>query len=486
MTARTVLGGFCALLMISASAIAQPDSLWSRTFGGSSMDECYSVHQISDGSYILGGYTGSYGAGNRDFWLLKTDADGDSLWTRTFGGMYQDECRSIQQTTDGGYILGGFTYSYGAGSTDFWLLKTDTSGALEWSYTFGGGSLEICYSVQQTTDGGYILGGYTNSFGAGGYDFWFVKTYPGGTEQWSRTFGGSDDDVCWSIQQTSDGGYILGGYTASFGAGSTDFWLVKMDANGAEEWRRTFGGSDEDVCFSVQQTTDGGYILGGYTVPYGVGFSDFWLVKTDASGIEEWNRTFGGSSSEACLSVQQTSDGGYILGGYAASYGAGNADFWLVRADANGDSLWSRTFGGSGQDECRSVQQTTDGGYILGGNTSSYGAGSWDFWLVKTGPDPSAAEPQINLVPVKFALHPNFPNPFNPSTAIRYDVKQTGHVRLAIYNLLGQEVASLVDGQQLAGTHTITWNASNVPSGIYLCRMEADGFAQTRKMLLVK
>ncbi len=375
-------------LVISVLACAQPpDSLWSHTFGGSSYEYCHSVQQTTDGGYILGGHTMSYGAGYSDCWLVKTDTSGTEEWSRTFGGSAYDHCYSVQQTTDGGYILGGSTYSYGAGDRDFWLLKMDANGDTLWTRTFGGSSDDYCHSVQQTTDGGYILGGRTHSYGAGSADFWLVKTDVSGTEEWSNTFGGGGSDWFWSVQQTSDGGYILGGETRSYGAGWDDFWLVKTDSNGDSLWSRTFGGSSYDGCYSIQQATDGGYILGGYTESYGAGHRDFWLVKTDATGTEEWSRTFGGSSHEECQSVQQTSGGGYILGGYTESYGAGSDDFWLVKTDSNGDSLWSRTFGGSGWDNCFSVQQTSGGGYILGGNTSSYGAGTDDFWLVKTGPE---------------------------------------------------------------------------------------------------
>ena len=158
-----------------------------------------------------------------------------------------------------------------------------------WTRTFGGSLSDICYSVQQTTDDGYILGGYTCSFGAGGNDFWLVKVNANGDTLWTRTFGGSGNEYCHSVQQTTDGGYILGGYTGSYGAGMADFWLVKTDANGDSLWSRTFGGSDEDFCYSIQQTTDGGYVLGGYNYTYGAGSNDFWLVKTDENGTEEWS-----------------------------------------------------------------------------------------------------------------------------------------------------------------------------------------------------
>jgi len=256
-----------------------------------------------------------------------------------------------------------------------------------WSRTFGGSENDWGYSGQQTSDGGYILFGTTRSYGAGEYDFWLIKTDSEGNKQWERTFGGSDIDWGWSVQQTKDGGYILLGYTESYGTGKEDFWLIKTDAYGNKEWDRTFGGSESDWGSSVQQTKDGGYILLGYTESYGTGKEDFWLIKTDSQGNKEWDRTFGGSEADWGTSVQQTADGGYILLGDTVSYGAGSADFWLIKTDSQGNKQWAKTFGGSETEWGSSVQQTEDGGYILLGGTASYGAGGLDFWLIKYCPE---------------------------------------------------------------------------------------------------
>jgi hypothetical protein len=254
----------------------------------------------------------------------------------------------------------------------------------EWVKTFGGSEDDSGSSVQQTSDGGFILVGYTASFGAG--DVWLIKTDANGNKLWDRTFGGRGPDWGWSVQQTRDGGFILVGSTASFGAGEGDVWLIKTDASGNIEWDRTFGGSNRDKGYSVQQTRDGGFILVGTTASFGAGGADVWLIKTDADGNKLWDRTFGGSGWDEGSSVQQTSDGGFIIVGSTESLGAGWADVWLIKTDADGNKLWDRTFGGSMVDRGYSVQQTSDGGFIIVGATTSFGAGDYDVLLIKSRP----------------------------------------------------------------------------------------------------
>jgi hypothetical protein len=368
-----------ALILIGSVSIVSAQTSWWRTYGGTGNDYGYSVRQTADGGFIVAGST--FGAGLDDVYLIKTNASGDTLWTRTYGGTDYDEGYSVQQTSDGGYIVAGPT---GGTFGDVYLIKVNASGDTVWTRTYGGTSSDLGYSVQQTSDSGYITAGYTYSFGAGNADVYLVKTDASGDTVWTRTYGGTDHDFGWSVQQTADSGYIIAGRTASFGAGNYDVYLIKTDASGNALWTRTYGGTSGDYGRSVQQTADGGYVIAGYTSSFGAGDMDVYLIKTNSSGDTLWTRTFGGTDEDWGRSVQQTADGGYIVTGGTCSLGAGYFDAYLIKTNAYGDTLWTRTYGGTGADWGESVQQTADGGYIVAGTAESVGVGSANVYLIKT------------------------------------------------------------------------------------------------------
>ncbi|MFC1852478.1 hypothetical protein ACFL27_19955, partial [candidate division CSSED10-310 bacterium] len=356
-----------------------------KTFGGTETEWSLSVQQTTDSGYIIAGTTDSYGAGMSDVYLIKTDENGTELWSRTYGGSNIEFGGSVQQTTDGGYIIAADTYSFGAGAVDVYLLKTDENGNELWSQTFGGiRDDDWGYSVLQTADGGYIFAGTTKSFGAGNYDIYLLKTDGNGAEVWFQTFGGTEADIGSCVQQTAEGGFIVVGSSASFGAGADDVYLIKTDGNGTELWSQTFGGIQAEYGGTVQQTADRGFIIAGSTASYGAGADDVYLLKTDENGNELWSQTFGGTGIDHGSWVQQTTAGGYIITGTTTSIGAGEGDVYLLKTNGTGTELWSRTFGGTGSDRGSSVQQTADGGYIISGTTASYGAGDSDIYLIKT------------------------------------------------------------------------------------------------------
>ena len=350
-------------------------SQWARTYGDTGEEEWPRyICQTNDGGYIVAGITDSFGAGNSDFWILKLDSEGLVEWQNTYGGSGDDYAASIRQTSDGEYIVSGETNSFGAGGDDSWILKLDSAGNVNWQYTYGGTGYDYPASIQQTSDGGYIVAGDTDSFGAGGSDFWIVKLDSAGSVDWQSTYGGTSDDWANSIQETSDGGYIVAGDTVSFGAGGSDFWVLKLDSAGNVNWQYTYGGTGDDFDTFIQQTSDGGYIAAGFTDSFGAGSNDIWVLKLDSNGIVEWQKTYGGTNDEYCLysPIQETGDSGYILGGMTLSFGAGSADFWALKLDSNGIVEWQKTYGGTSVDFGQSIQQTSDGGYIFSGDSNSF------------------------------------------------------------------------------------------------------------------
>ena len=339
---------------------------WENTFDKiGDYDVGNSIQQTSDGGYIIAGdtYFGLQKYYNSDIYLIKIDANGNKLWDKTFGDSGFDNSYSVQQTTDGGYIIAGGTTSFTNGDYDVYLVKTDANGNELWNKTFGSSGEDMGRSVQQTTDSGYIITGFTD--GNCSDEVYLVKTDVNGNEIWNKTFGGTGFDEGYSVQQTNDGGYIISGKTLYFD--DYNVYLIKTDSNGNELWNKTFGGFQEDVGNSIQQTSDGGYIITGSTLSFGNGGIDVYLIKTDSNGNELWNKTFGGIQEDVGKSVQQTSDGGYIIAGGTKSSGNGDYDVYLVKTDANGNELWNKTFGGVWEDMGNSVQQTTDSGYIIVG-----------------------------------------------------------------------------------------------------------------------
>lgn len=344
---------------------------WAKTFGTPYGSGQY-VEQTSDGGYIVAG--SSQGASAPEIWVLKLNPDGTAAWNTRYGGQYGSWPYSIQQTSDGGYIVAGTTLSYGKGSYDVWVLKLDESGTVVWQKTYGDTGDDRAYSVQQTSDGGYIVAGRTNSFGASGGDAWILKLDPNGNVVWQNTYGGTGGDEADTIQQTTDGGYIVAGQTLSFGVGQNDAWILKLDANGNVEWQKHYGNAYHQYAYFVRQTSDGGYIVAGDDDSSGLGNYKyhFWVMKLDGSGNVSWQKTYAGSTAtDSAWSIQQTTDGGYIVAGQYNTGGTVGTtiDIWVLKLDASGNVVWQKAYDTTGNDYAYSIQQTSDGGYVVGGWT---------------------------------------------------------------------------------------------------------------------
>ena len=380
---------FVTALAVSGSvgtvAAQEPGSeSFNETFDRDVFDTFESVSETSDGGYVLAGSTGKLTPGSDDALLIKTDENGNTEFDKTYGGPNLDQVRSVTETSDGGYALTGRTESFASDGFDAWLIKTDSDGNEQFNKTFDREDGDEVNSVVQTSDGGYALAGTTQSLGSGTGDGWLIKTDSDGNEEFDRTYGGSEFEAWESITETAEGGYALAGRTESFGSGDSDAWLVETDASGTVQFNETYGGTQFEAANSVAQTEDDGYVLGGETRSFGSGISDAWLVKTDASGTEQFSETYGGADVDEARSVAETS-GGYALAGSTKSFGSGDFDAWLVETDESGTEQFNQTYGGSAEEVAYSVVETSEGGYALGGYTFSFGSViDSDAWLIET------------------------------------------------------------------------------------------------------
>jgi uncharacterized delta-60 repeat protein len=304
---------------------------WEKRYERIGEDCANSIQQTNDGGYIVAGISSS--ENNTDILIMKLNSSGNISWAKTYDKELLDTAYSIQQTNDGGYIVAGYSYSSLNGS-DFLVMKLNPNGSISWAKTYDNGVLDIARSIQQTNDGGYIVAGYTNSFGDSGEDFLVMKLNPDGSISWAWTYHNEFFDNAFSIQQTNDGRYIVAGYTNSFGDSGEDFLVMKLNPDGNRVWAKTYGGTDEDFAYSIQQT-DNGYIVAGYTKSFGADAKDFWVLKLDLNGVIQWQKTYGGTDEDFAYSIQQT-DNGYIVAGYTKSFGADAKDFWVLSLKSDG------------------------------------------------------------------------------------------------------------------------------------------------------
>lgn len=360
------------------------EAVWEKAFGGSNADYGMSVKETSDYGFIAVGSTRSYGYGMNDIYLIKTNPSGDTIWSRTYGGEFEDGGNSIQETDDGGYIIAGYTDSFGAGSDDVYVIRTNSNGDTIWTKTYGGTSADKGREIQKTSDGGYIITGETQSFGSPLYsDVYIIKTDDNGNIVWEKTYGGDGRDFGCSIAISGNGSIVIAGYSNSFGSGDIDVYLLKLDEDGDTLWTKTYGRDDADFAYSVQETYNGQYIISGATHSSAGGDMDFYLIKTDANGDTLWTKSYGGMNSEISYSIIETSKRNYILVGNTESFGVGYSDIYLVETDRNGNLIWDETYGGDGIEICYSIEEVSGAGFILMGSTTSFGSGNQDAYMIK-------------------------------------------------------------------------------------------------------
>ena len=502
--AMKISGLFIAfILFIYGNLFTQePDTLWSKIHSISpqgDIDEGRYVRQTLEGGYIITGSCVPNGLlSHIDLLLLKTDDSGNILWTKTYDRNYIEDGFSVEQTSDGGYIIGGraVTGVYPVVEppySDVWILKTDINGDTLWTRTYGGSENEYCTSIQQTPDMGYIMVGTMNSeYCYPKYEIneeyepdtsmaWLIKTGPDGDILWTKTYLERSYGNC--VTQTSDGGYIIVGWIFPDEQDiQSDVLLIKTDSSGDTVWTKIIGEEDYDAGFCVRQTADG-YVIVGQTKPKGSPY-DALLIKTDLSGEVLWIKKFGGERSDACFSVEASHDGFFITGTTNGNWWVHTGDMWVFETDSNGNLLWEKIYDIRLSDFAFNGIQTSDDSYVVTGMTSTGFGG--DLWLAKLGWVPTSIDNNHSGIS-GFFLYQNYPNPFNPSTTIAFDLPKTSKVTLKIFNILGEEVTTLVSDRLSAGSYTYEWSRPvGMASGVYFYRLDTDQYVQTRKMILMR
>lgn len=428
-------------------------------------------------------------------YFLYAQTAPDTLWTKHFGGIHEDSSTCIRENSDSSLIIIGTTDQTGNGMNDIWLIKTDENGNMLWDKTFGGNQNDFSIMGQQTADGGFIIAGTTESFGNGMRDFWLIKTDADGNEEWNQTYGTAENDRTQYVEQTSDGGYVVTGGTGNFENNNQDVWLIKTDENGNLEWQQTYGGNGNEKTYTVHQETDGNYILAGLTSSYGNGMYDAYLIKTDSLGNEIWSYVYGTDVLDYCYSIDITSDGDFILGGLTNATANGDVDVLAMKISDSGDEIWTKNIGLTGDDPAIFIEQTKDGGYVLAGYTNSFGNGHNDVYIVKLAPDATTDAEDIIDQPSGYHLW-NYPNPFNPPSTIRFSSElfpQNERLEIKIFNLKGQTVKTF-SNLHITQSHNqqIVWNGTDqsnrpVSSGMYYAVLKQNDITlASKKMMLMK
>ena len=496
------------------------------TYGGSGDNEASSLQPSNNGGYIISAYTNSFNSKNYAAYLIAIDSLGNPFFYEAFSGEGVSIAASAQQTSDAGYIVTGTTYDPGVDSGDIYLVKTDAFGDTIWTKTFGSTGNNGAHHGQQTFDNGFIVAGYTTGFGAGSYDGYLLKIDSIGNLLWGKTYGGPKNDGFFFVKQTTDSGYIMVGRTKSFGAGGFDVYLVKTNAFGDTLWTKTYGGSGDDEGHVVKQTSDGGYIISAITNSFGAIGNEVYLIKTDSIGNLTWSKTYGGITGSAnAAGVQQTDDGGYLITGSSNSFGAGGNDVYLIKTNAIGDTLWTKAYGGTGNDGGKATQLAKNG-YVILGTDSSFGATAGRIYLIKTDSNGNSDcneyttqtivdSPTTTVGSTKTVVdtggrtRPNntivynggsettlctsgidmllntpasvtiYPDPVNRIATISIAGPVTKGTIFTLYDILGRTIKQF----EIDNTTTIFYR-NNIPSGIYLYRITQQQVIVTGKVVM--
>ncbi|MBL7828659.1 MAG: T9SS type A sorting domain-containing protein [Saprospiraceae bacterium] len=493
-------------LLVMQLGVAQPNIQWQQTFGGSFIEEAYSVIEDSDGNTLITGVTASNDGdvfgnhGSADYWVLKLNSQGNIIWKRLLGGSKNDIATSIDETEDGGYIVAGYSNSDDfdvsanhGGEFDGWVVKLNKFGIKEWAKAIGGSKTDMIYCVQGTSDNGCIVVGETDSpdgdvsISKGKLDVWVVKMDSQGEIEWEKSFGGSEEDKASSVTACSDSSYLVVGETRSIDGdvtnqnGSVDFWVLKLRPTGELDWQKTFGGTSADYGSDGIQTLSGDYVITGYvgsqnsgdvTGHNQLGSFDYWVVRLDQSGNLKWQKTAGGSDADWARQIVQSPLGGFIVTGSTISLNGDvfnnftTPNYWLIKVSEDGELLWQKTYGGSLADRSYAIANSYGNRVIIAGYTRSTdgdvsGAnhhGNTDFWIVKLSPENTSPNQTPEAETLKL-----YPNPCGASVML--EIPEADELEIILTDISGKTVLA----KKMSGAQELL-NLSNLPRGVYLLR----------------
>jgi hypothetical protein len=492
MTRQTliIISAACVLALGASAASAQVDSVWTRTYGGVNNDGFRSVIPTSDGGYLAVGYTYSYGEDDANMFVVKTDAYGNAVWQRAYGGAGRDYAFSACEVA-GEFVVVGYTTSFGSGKEDVYVVRIDADGDTVWTRAYGGSAPDEARAVC-AAGSDVVVAGRTESFGAGGGDLYVLKVDDAGDTVWARTYGGAECDWGQSVCETVDGYYAVGGTTGSNTA-NRDIVVVKIDPDGLAAWQKYFGltGSvSPDWGMAVCASPDSGVTLAGYQAAEGTDPGDAVILGVDKAGTQVYYRKYGSDYYQYGCGICATHDGGFVICGCNKNPDTQKNDLLVLKRIPGSGWQWAEIVGGDLSDWGSSVIQTQAGCFLVAGHTASFGSGGFDGWLVKLCDATASVGDRGEEDGGTLDLVPD-PNPFGGGTQIRFRVPTAGHVTLAIYDVSGRCVALLYDGPGAAGEFTSAWNGRDlsgreVGPGIYLARVVAGGISETQKLILLR
>lgn len=464
----------CYIFLAYAQA---PDTLWTRTYAGIGNESALGVVETDDGCYLVVGYTQSFGASSYDVFVMKIDANGDSLWLKTYGGDYNESGRRIIRTVDSCYVIIGHTYSYGFGppnTCNVYIVKIDPDGDTLWTKAYGtegyDAGMAIAEEIQSSSADRYLI-----AAGISEDDAYLIKMSESGDSLWARVYGESEDDRAHDICCVPSG-YVFAGITEHYLVGYSDIWLVHVSPRGEFFWEEVYGTGWNDWVSNMMQTNDGGFIMAGSTGQVG-GSTDAYVLCVDPLGVVDWTRTYGGSNHDGSYHISKTSDNCYIIAGYTFLSGGENYDIYLLKINEDGDTLWTSTFGDTIDELGRMVLETDDRGYIIVGEKED------DIYIVRTAPDTLACRESFSRHAVQDYLSA-YPNPCYGILRLCYSLSEPSRVLISVYDVAGRKQTSFNYGFMAPGKYQETIDLPDLSPGLYFVKLCAGKYTATASMII--